>query len=209
MRTPLGPRLFTLFSAFSLVLAIATASLWIRSYWRADSISRTRETRTPKSYGIEGVLWQSSHGGIGFSITRITDTILESRHSLAVGEPQPAPRWEYRARDATRYPGTPNGKLDFLGLRWFRSLRTAPNAFISRTDEHTSLVIPHLLPLTLTLILPVLWLRRRRSILLRFGQSQNLCPTCGYDLRATPNRCPECGTLGAGFPDSGGKAKLD
>jgi len=44
-------------------------------------------------------------------------------------------------------------------------------------------------------ILPAVGLAKRLRHSRRL--SSNLCPTCGYDMRATPERCPECGTAAA------------
>ena len=56
-------------------------------------------------------------------------------------------------------------------------------------------VFPQWLVVVVSGALPVARLRRRSR---KRRGSHAVCPACGYDLRASPGRCPECGTARPG-----------
>jgi hypothetical protein len=79
--------------------------------------------------------------------------------------------------------------MNFSGAGW---LRPGPQR-IGREIE-----LSYVLPATLLAVAPAAWAWRRAGRRRRLRRRNGLCTRCGYDLRATPDRCPECGTAAGG-----------
>lgn len=66
--------------------------------------------------------------------------------------------------------------------------------FVSRYDHLLGVMYPAWAVVLLTGLIPARlvprWLAALRA---RHRETRGLCSRCGYDLRASPDRCPECG----------------
>jgi len=108
----------------------------------------------------------------------------------------------------TRYPNIRQMiNWHLLGFHFELVRQVLYPRWISHGDNQTielgpvanwDVAVPGWVCITLSAILPVRWVwlfkRRRREQKIAAG----ICLNCGYDLRATPDRCPECGTGSGG-----------
>ena len=173
-------RTFSLLAALSFLLCLIVTAAWIRSYFARDEWTNRR--------GAVQRMVHSDFGRVGYSIYHF--------------DPPPGAdhRWRWRRAQPDRTAAAAGMHEDHqvLGVGWHvrsngriyegpgRNLHLAAREWWA----------PHLMVITVLGILPVLWAfrRQRRNRPRPQALVEGLCPNCGYDMRETPDRCPECGT---------------
>jgi hypothetical protein len=172
------------------MVAIGCAALWVRSYRWSDSISY---------HGRDG----------SWDIRVFINTDQLGCWLLSTRDERPLGNWEERGWDWE--PGEKaipaeswwNDWIDFPAVRHSGGA-AGFHCFIADGRPNGDFVFPRVravgVPLwfvtLVTGLVPSLavWrsLRRRRA---RRRRQSGFCERCGYDLRASPERCPECATV--------------
>jgi hypothetical protein len=182
-----------LFGALCLgLIAMTIRSVWVgnwvtleyRSYPEMH-LQRTHETR-----------FLSRHGTLSVTHIRASDDLLQlpwARHECI--------EWMRRAEESPagldwRFGSSPDRSMQTDLFTRFRFLEFTAYHQTYGGPAHTTEVweagIPSWLPAPLFAAMPfgVWWFTGRKRLLRR---RRGLCVNCGYDLRASPGRCPECG----------------
>jgi hypothetical protein len=170
--------LFNVLAWGSLLMCATTIALWVRSYTKIDSVEYT------------------SAGGTWFSIQSHPAGYL--RAVIAHNAPGPFGICiEPRVPHGRVYTIFPERGFFFGGAytaggtiaNWF----TQSGQLIANTKlPYRAFMISDLHLAVLTLLSASIWFVQRWRTK---RYARGCCMCCGYDLRATPDRCPECGTV--------------
>jgi hypothetical protein len=148
----------------SMLLSIGAISLWVRDVLREDRLVLSGYDASRHGYV------QSQHGVLRVELTR---------GARPVGSPKVPPGWHWQLSERTPVPWRP--KLSRIAMSFYHG--------DVRAELPYWLIASALACLPLIRLTAYLVGRIKSRALARVG----LCAACGYDLRASPDRCPECG----------------
>ena len=181
-------KLLTFAAPLSLLLCLAAAAMCARSFWRHDSVSFTHCRLATTGWIGTQVTLDSLHGELIWDHVRV---------DFLPGQQPP----EYY-RNRTRGPDWASvpvrqSRIDLRGqpLAWAGiGAAVLPSANSAATYRLTSIAIPYWPVVLVTALLPGRSVVRYGRYRYRRAFKPGACSSCGYDLRGSPERCPECGT---------------
>jgi hypothetical protein len=177
--------LLNLLTVLSLLLCVAIVGLWAQSY------------RKPYAhpYDRKGPVYCEVRSERGKFISVTVKGPRPQRQAwswLLVGDP-PRPRGTFYPAAGEVYGFGPLVIRTGMGSMSYGATLAGPD--VASGLPYRFVAIAYWLPALVTAMLPAAWMIRRGSRRRARRQAMGLCPACGYDLRATPGRCPECGTI--------------
>jgi hypothetical protein len=188
-------RLFNSLVFVSTLMSVVAIVMWVRSYWAGDSFGvQTFSVNLADTRQVRGVASGIATGrgrlAFGTMTTFIGFATFASGPTVRVFLRQWFCDWNCGGlvvHNVSR--GLSPGPFDRSGLVGFdfTVLRPDPSGWLAFVPFW--FITLALLILPMSRILSILRALRRNRL------DGGLCLTCGYDLRATPDRCPECGTL--------------
>ena len=189
-------RLLTFLSGLSLLLCLAAMKLWLRSYGVHDEFWWDRVSHGPQGQDVIQLDVGCDRGGlylarIGY---RYPQWLLKIHPEYRRSDGSYSAR---RSRDSSGlypYQGRRAGAPVALRRAGFElTTGLGPNPKDPHRQHTAALVVPLWAVTLLTALASGRFLVRLLRRPTRLDGARP-CPRCNYDLRATPDRCPECGT---------------